>query len=219
MDFQSAYERMLEVTGEKTQHGLAGVLGIKQASIADAKRRNVVPPAWLIKLYHLYGLNPDWVTDGIEPKSLRRHYAVQRGEVAARGSKPEIVYAAVYDISKGAGGEDGLPVEAVKRIPLHGDLFFAELIVLKADNDNMLPMFGKGALVGVNQGYRKLRSGETYCFNVPDEGLVFFRVYHDLERSRVRLCSLADGGPEMELDAGDFEGRVVGRVVWTLNHH
>ena len=40
MSFQDAYERILQSTGLRTQTDVAAMLGVKQSSISDAKRRN-----------------------------------------------------------------------------------------------------------------------------------------------------------------------------------
>ena len=42
--------RVFEAAECRTQMELADVLGIRQSSISDAKRRGVIPPEWLIKL-------------------------------------------------------------------------------------------------------------------------------------------------------------------------
>lgn len=43
MSFQDAYERILQSTGLRTQTDVAAMLGVKQSSISDAKRRNHIP--------------------------------------------------------------------------------------------------------------------------------------------------------------------------------
>jgi hypothetical protein len=48
----------------RTQVVLADILDIRQSSISDAKRRNTLPPEWLLKLQRAYGLNPDWIEFG-----------------------------------------------------------------------------------------------------------------------------------------------------------
>ena len=69
--FDQALERIKKATGARTQVQLAEILGIRQSSISDAKRRNSVPADWYLKLYRIYGLNPDWLADSIEPVYLK----------------------------------------------------------------------------------------------------------------------------------------------------
>ena len=68
IDIQLA--RVFTIAGCRTQVELAEVLGIRQSSIADAKRRGRVPPGWLLTLLRLHGVNPDWITKGARPKFL-----------------------------------------------------------------------------------------------------------------------------------------------------
>ena len=63
-DFQSAYQRILEATGLRTQSELAAELGIRQSNISDAKRRNSIPVQWLLSLFDKHALNPAWVRTG-----------------------------------------------------------------------------------------------------------------------------------------------------------
>ena len=77
------YERILSVTHAATQVELARILGIRQSSISSvAVRGESVPPSWLLTLFFMYRINPEWVLTGIgdrfvtttdtPPKSLPR---------------------------------------------------------------------------------------------------------------------------------------------------
>lgn len=63
-DFQSAYDRIREATDSRTQSEVAALLGVKQSSISDAKRRNSIPAQWFLILFDKYALNPTWVRTG-----------------------------------------------------------------------------------------------------------------------------------------------------------
>lgn len=69
-DIQVQLARVFNIAGCRTQVELAEVLGIRQSSIADAKRRGRIPPGWLITLLRLRGVHPDWITRGARPKFL-----------------------------------------------------------------------------------------------------------------------------------------------------
>ena len=68
MPFQDAYERILQSTGLRTQTDVAALLGIKQSSISEAKRRGRIPNPWLMTLFSKKGLNPTWVRTGQGPQ-------------------------------------------------------------------------------------------------------------------------------------------------------
>ena len=60
----SALERVFQTAGCHTPQQLAEFLGISQSSISDAKRREVIPAEWLLKLLRDRGVNPDWILTG-----------------------------------------------------------------------------------------------------------------------------------------------------------
>ena len=67
---KSALDRVFEAAGCHKQIDLADLLGIKQSSISDAKKRNAIPAEWLVKLLRLKGINPEWILTGLGPQKL-----------------------------------------------------------------------------------------------------------------------------------------------------
>lgn len=70
--FRAQFDRICNVLGVRTQVKLADILGIRQSSISDAKRRASIPSDWTMKLFRNHGVNPDYVSDGTGPVFLRR---------------------------------------------------------------------------------------------------------------------------------------------------
>lgn len=64
MDADSILDRMIRAIGGKTQSDLGKILGISQASISEAKRKDKVPPEWFLKLSTEKRLNPNWLLTG-----------------------------------------------------------------------------------------------------------------------------------------------------------
>ena len=62
--------RVFEAAGCRTQTELAVFLGIRQSSVSDAKRRQVIPAEWLVTLLRQRNVHPDWVLTGAEPRFL-----------------------------------------------------------------------------------------------------------------------------------------------------
>lgn len=69
-DFQSAYDRIREATGLRTQSEVAALLGIAQSSVSDALRRQCIPDQWLLTLFDMCALNPAWIRSGEGPRYL-----------------------------------------------------------------------------------------------------------------------------------------------------
>ncbi len=72
MKFQEFWERIRTATDIRTQSDLANILGVRQATVSDAKKRNSVHAEWLMKLYRSHKLNPVWLADGIGPMYVRQ---------------------------------------------------------------------------------------------------------------------------------------------------
>ncbi len=69
--YEAAFRRIQAVTGTRTQVELAKLLGIRQSSISDAKKRASIPDAWLVRLVIDYAANPTWVLQGVGTPYLR----------------------------------------------------------------------------------------------------------------------------------------------------
>ena len=78
--FESQYNRVFEAAGCRTQTQLAAVLEVRQSSISDAKRRQSIPPDWLIKLFAKKRVSPEWIRMGtgaqyLQPPDAMPHVA------------------------------------------------------------------------------------------------------------------------------------------------
>ena len=60
--------RVFEAAECKTQTELAAFLGIRQSSVSDAKKRQVIPAEWLVVLVRHKSTHPDWVLTGTGPR-------------------------------------------------------------------------------------------------------------------------------------------------------
>ena len=65
--FDAQMERIKLITGRRTQTDLAVLLGIKQSSVSDAKRRGKIPSSWLVMLMRYKRVNPEWILTGNGP--------------------------------------------------------------------------------------------------------------------------------------------------------
>ena len=97
MNITAAMERVQQATGAKSQMALAHILGIRQSSISDAKRRGSLPDAWLLKLFRQFDLNPDWITEGQQPQYLRQREIPTIPANPAQGTSLESVMQGILD--------------------------------------------------------------------------------------------------------------------------
>lgn len=82
--------RVFETAECKTQAELADFLGIRQSSVSDAKKRQVIPAEWLVVLVRLKSTHPDWILTGIGPRFIApaeaapgKHEALEKSNEAS----------------------------------------------------------------------------------------------------------------------------------------
>ncbi|WP_243359041.1 LexA family transcriptional regulator [Fundidesulfovibrio terrae] len=218
--FDESLERIKRATGARTQVDLAAILGIRQSSISDAKRRQSIPADWLLKLYRSHGLNPDWVTGGDQPQVLREGMALPVGlmEPGAGYSsdKPKSRTVTVSSMT-GVIAEDGAFQERpVEMLAIPEPFACSSLTVFKMEHQNMEPIIRRGAYFGVNKEQKQLRSGEIFAVAVPNEGMVVRRLFNDFENNRVILRSENTAYKEESLGSTTIIGNIIGRVWWVL---
>ncbi|EPR36225.1 phage C1 repressor [Alkalidesulfovibrio alkalitolerans DSM 16529] len=224
MNFDNVLERIKKATGARTQVELASILSIRQSSISDAKRRNSVPADWYLKLYRSHGLNPDWLSDGIEPMYLKPGMAESSANFqgaaeasAAYGKTPS--RSRVVNVSSMAGlvtDQGGWQPDFVSQLSIPETLHKPSILVVRVDGAGMEPLIRRGAYVGLDSDRTRVRSGEIYGIHVPHEGLVLKRVFFDADNDRFLLRSENPEHPEQSVPTSTAEDKIVGRVVWLL---
>jgi phage repressor protein C with HTH and peptisase S24 domain len=217
--FDEAFERIKKATGMRTQVEIAKLLDIRQSSISDAKRRQSIPDSWLIKLYQLYNLNPNWLLDGEEPQFLgeQRGGALQvRESGEAYGRKPKHYQFPVCSMPLPEGFEGPWKETSTETLTIPEQFHRPSLIVVRMDESDMEPIIHRGAYVGIDKERKTIRSGALYALDIPVEGLVIKRLLHDSENARIILRSENATFTDQTLPAEGVGDRVVGRVVWVL---
>jgi len=220
--FDEVLDRIKKATGARTQVELANLLGIRQSSISDAKRRNSVPADWYMKLYRALGLNPEWLSDGIEPMYLKPGMAdtgVAHMAEPASGYGKSPARSRVVNVSSmtGADSSDGnWQPDFVAQLAIPETFFRSSLLALKVEGSGMEPLIRRGAYVGLDTEQKRILSGELYGVHVPHEGLVLKRVFFDAENNRFTLRSENPTHPEQHLTPEFKDRQLVGRIVWVL---
>lgn len=216
--FDVFLERVRKATGVKTQVELGKVLGIRQSSISDAKRRGSVPADWLMKLFRTYGLNPDWLLEGESPVYLKPGAAPAKGlDDEPGGTQPSSSRLVGVSSMQGREDEDGAwqPDHAF-HMEIPAMYHRPTVHVVQVDSVDMAPLVRKGAFVGIDTARRNIVDGEVYAFHVPREGLIIKRVFHDMHSSSYRLASMDPRFSETTLSQTLKEQRCVGRIIWVM---
>lgn len=225
--FMEAYERIKFATNTRTQVELAEVLDIRQSSISDAKRRNSVPADWYMKLFEKFGLNPDWLKQGMGPMYLRTEQGYQPQEAPSSGVAEEPLHygepsakgiiATVYGTACAFDPSGPAPtLHAVGKLALPLAFAGPNITVLRMDSPNMEPGIVRGAYLGVDTGVGNPVSGTLCALYLPHEGVVIKRLFLDTTGERFLLRSDAVGYPESTMDPNALRTHMMGRVNWVL---
>lgn len=214
--FDEVFDRITAATGAKTQAQLAEILGIRQPSISDAKRRNSIPAEWLLKLFKEFGLNPDWLEAGVGPWRLKDSFGKYE---TSDGPEPEMSMRApevrAYDTCAtvqviSATGE------TVGRLCIPVAMHVSGLSVLKVTSRNMEPEIRKGAFVGIDTTQKHVELGELYAWRDQEANTTLFRAIHDAERGGYVLFCSRDGDEGGFIPTEKRAELIIGRVVWVL---
>jgi len=221
--FDESLERIKKATGTRTQVQLAEILNIRQSSISDAKRRSSIPAEWYIKLYRTHGLNPEWLSDGIEPVYLKpgkgkiaadtilSETTAQYGQVQSRGRIVPVSSMAGEDVSA-----ETWKSQQVSELNIPETFYRSSLVVLRVEGSSMEPAIRRDAFAGIDDTQKRLMAGDIYAVHVPHQGVVIRRVFFDPENSRFILRPEDSQHPEQYIAVEDQEKYVVGRVVWVM---
>lgn len=224
--FAEIYERIKLATNSRTQVELAEVLDIRQSSISDAKRRNSVPGDWYMKLFEKYGLNPDWLKQGMGPMYLRTEQGYMPQDAPAALAESAAHYgdalaksfvSTVYDTHCEYSDNKPRPeLTVVGKISLPLSLGREGLTVLRMRGANMSPLILPGAHLGVDTLEKGVVSGRIYAIFTPNEGIMLRRVFLNSTQDGYMLRSESSDFPETSLTADLLSKRLLGKVVWVL---
>lgn len=219
--FDEIYKRILFAANCQTQMELAAVLEISQSSISDAKRRQSIPSDWLIKLYDKFGVNPDWLRDKKEPMYLRGIASLDAQgtnivlEDVSRGFMTK-VYETYCDKQN-----DEYAFKAIDEVVLPKTLQKCTSYVFNYCGNGMEPSLPRLALVGVLGKNKEERlpviSGEIYALYVPQEGIVFRRIFQNIDDNTYSVCFDNPKLPSSTIQSENLQEKLLGKVAWVLH--
>lgn len=225
--FDEVFDRIKLATNTKTQVELAEVLGIRQSSISDAKRRNSVPADWYMKLFEKFGLNPDWLKKEAGPVYLRTEQGYQPTDIPAGGYLQEspALYGApeakstvvtVYSMHGSNMTEEPVEPEGVSKLSIPQSFFAPGIQVFKVDTAGMEPLVYKGAYVGIDTSQTNIVSGEIFAVHIPFEGISLKRVFLDGDNQRLVLKAENQKHPDQYVPLDKHKDRIIGSLAWVM---
>lgn len=187
IEAKQVYERIKTVTGVATQIQIADILEIRQSSISDAMRREVIPDSWVVRLFNVYGVNPDWLLYGVGPRYLRKHgeygiFASDDSAIAPSSSCGSLGIPCTLSVENADGAENNLLVVPTSFLA-PGRTYTA----FRMPDRSMEPLVPMGAYCGVSH----------FAPDAPlvpvDGGLYVLRMPNQLILRRCRLSQETEG--------------------------
>ncbi|MCP4161991.1 MAG: helix-turn-helix transcriptional regulator [Deltaproteobacteria bacterium] len=209
MNFAPFFKRICEKMKIKSQRELAEILKLSPSSIYSAKRRNSVPPRWILKLSQSHNFNVNWLLTGMgEPLMDNDNAFKSISLVEAR-------------LSAG-GGSLEVGAETVDKVPFRLDWLHRKgvpdkMVMFKISGDSMEPVVHDGDTVLVDMSRKEIVSGKIFAIGV-DDAIVLKRV--EKKEDHIRLISENNIYPPEIHSAGQTQGiRIIGKMIWSSREY
>jgi len=206
--FEAFLNRIFETTGISSQAELAEALDINRSAITQARKKDAIPPKWLLQLFRRYSLNPDWAETGsgqafISTPDRSASDFVEIPKVEAR-------------LCAGGGsfevGSDILGFYSFQKEWLRRKGRPGQMVLMDIFGNSMAPEMKDGDTVLIDQDQTSILSGAIYAVGVEDTIMV-----KRLEKHPNTLVLLSDNKDYTPIylkggEAGSL--RIIGKVIW-----
>lgn len=204
--FEDILKRIFEATGISSQTELASTLGINRSAITQARKKDAMPDKWILKLYRIYGLNPNWIENGTEPmflKSTGDSVFKNIPKVSAR-------------LSAGSGSfEVGTEIEgyyAFRKDWLSTKGNISRMVLMNIFGNSMEPELKDGDTILIDESQKDILAGAIYAIGVEDTIMVKRVEKHP--NKLVLISENKDYSP-IYLDEKEMKNiRIIGKVIW-----
>lgn len=209
--FDQFLERLANAAGISSQTELAVALGVNRSAITQARKKNTIPSKWLLQIYRIYGLNPDWLETGRGPTfTVPSHTSTDDGEGYTRIPKVK---------ARLCAGDGSFEVESNVEsffsfrsswLKLKGTA--AQMVLMDVFGTSMEPEIRDGDTVLIDQSRKDILAGAIYAVGIEDTIMV-----KRLEKHPQTLVLISDNKAyaPIYLKREDMNAiRILGKVVW-----
>jgi len=206
--FDSFLERIYEATGIHSQTELASALAINRSAITQARKKGTVPATWVLRLYRVYGLSPDWIETGVGPT----YHAGAASDADIFTGIPKVK----ARLSAGGGSfEAGSEIQgyyAFRKDWLSTKGSENRMVLMDIFGNSMEPEMKDGDTILVDESQKDILAGAVYAVGVDDTIMV-----KRLEKHPSKLVLLSDNTDyaPIYLARGEIDSvRIIGKVIW-----
>lgn len=210
--FDAFFQRLKAYTGIETQADLARELEVGRAAISLAKRKDQIPPRWILEISGRYGLNPVWLEKGLGEATFG---APPEAEEFERIPKVEARLSAGGGSFETAGQVEGYYSFRKEWINRKGSP--KNMVLMQVVGNSMEPEIHEGDMVLIDQSKVDVYAGGIYAVGVEDTVMV-----KRIEKLPGQLVLISDNQDYSPIHlSGDelLNVRVIGKVLWTSREY
>lgn len=204
------FERLKTASGATSDQELAVKLGLSKQSIADARSRKTVPPAWIPKAALQFGVTTDWLFWGRPPQNTSQE---QSGDV-------DLIRVPMVEARLSAGHGSLLVCGEVERsYAFRSDFLLRKgnpksMVMMRVSGDSMQPEIMDNDVVLLDQSKTEIKAGRIFAVGF-DDAIYCKRI--DRVPGKIILKSVNPAYEPLEIDVRGQEAdefRVIGQVIW-----
>jgi phage repressor protein C with HTH and peptisase S24 domain len=206
--FESFLKRIFQATGMTSQTQLAEALGVNRSAITQARKKDSIPARWVLQLYRLFGLNPDWLESG----TGRTYLAKPDGLGTEFKNIPKVK----ARLSAGGGSfEVGTEIQgyyAFQQEWLRKKGEPKRMVLMDIFGNSMEPELKDGDTVLIDESQKDIIAGALYAVGVDDTIMV-----KRVEKHPNKLVLRSDNHNYLPIYLEGEEThsiRIIGKVIW-----
>ena len=208
MSFHSFYQRLINEGIITSQRELASLLDVKGSAISQAKRREVIPRAWIPKISEKMNLIPEWIKSGNGDKYFDKscddiHSFEVVPKVKARLSAGDGSFDVDQKISE---------YYSFQKIWLRKKGNPKDMVLMDITGNSMEPELKNGDTVLVDRSKNEILAGAIYAVGVEDTVLI-----KRVEKLPDKLVLISDNekySPTYITGDDINRVRVLGKIIW-----
>ncbi|MGD2269572.1 MAG: S24 family peptidase [Desulfobacterales bacterium] len=206
--FESFLQRIFQATGMTSQTQLAEALGVNRSAITQARKKDSIPARWILQLYRLFGLNPDWLESGTGQTYLARpddretefrNIPKVKARLSAGGGS--------FEVGTEIQGYYAFQQEWLRR---KGEP--RRMVLMDIFGNSMEPELKDGDTVLIDESQKDIIAGALYAVGVDDTIMV-----KRVEKHPNKLVLRSDNHNYLPIYLEGEETRsirIIGKVIW-----
>ncbi len=208
INFHSFYQRLFNEGIIASQRDLASLLGVKGSAISQAKKRKVIPRAWITEISEKMNLIPKWIKTGNGEKYFNKpddsdHSFEIVPKVKARLSAGDGSFDVDQKISE---------YYSFQKIWLRKKGNPKDMVLMDIAGNSMEPELKDGDTVLVDRSKSEILAGAIYAVGVEDTVLI-----KRVEKLPHKLVLISDNekySPTYITGDDINRVRILGKVIW-----